>query len=89
MDTLVHLLKGSLGTGILAMPNAFHHAGWVVGFIMTFVVAIIVAYCIHILLGVHYDLCKRKRIPSLTYPQIAEAAFIDGPRWMRRFSRLI
>lgn len=27
VDTLVHLLKGSLGSGILAMPLAFLHAG--------------------------------------------------------------
>ncbi|PSN54889.1 hypothetical protein C0J52_10253 [Blattella germanica] len=26
-ETLIHLLKGSLGTGILAMPNAFFKAG--------------------------------------------------------------
>ncbi|KAJ6636378.1 Proton-coupled amino acid transporter-like protein, partial [Pseudolycoriella hygida] len=29
-DTLVHLLKIALGTGIFAMPNAFNHAGYVV-----------------------------------------------------------
>lgn len=28
-DTFFHLLKGSLGTGILAMPNAFNNSGYV------------------------------------------------------------
>lgn len=61
-ETLIHLLKGSLGTGILAMPNAFHHSGWVVGSIGTIVIGIICTYCIHMLLRSAYELCKRKKV---------------------------
>lgn len=61
-DTLIHLLKGSLGTGILAMPNAFHHAGYLVGAIGTLIIGIVCTYCIHMLLKAQYELCKRKKV---------------------------
>lgn len=59
---MIHLLKGSLGTGILAMPNAFHNSGYIVGAIGTIIIGIICTYCIHMLLRAHYELCRRKKV---------------------------
>lgn len=64
MDTLIHLLKGSLGTGILAMPNAFNHSGYIVGAVGTIVIGFICTYCIHLLIKAEYELCKRKKVIS-------------------------
>lgn len=83
MDTLIHLLKGSLGTGILAMPNAFHHSGYLVGSIGTIIIGIICTYCVHILLRSQYELCKRKKVPRMNYPAVAEAALLEGPNWCK------
>ncbi|KAJ9585748.1 hypothetical protein L9F63_002443, partial [Diploptera punctata] len=79
METLIHLLKGSLGTGILAMPNAFYHAGYVVGIVGTLLIGFICTYCIHQLVKSELELCKRRRIASLNYPDTASAAMEDGP----------
>lgn len=48
-ETLIHLLKCSLGTGILAMPQAFARAGLVTGILATVIVGVIVTHCLHVL----------------------------------------
>lgn len=48
-ETLIHLLKSSLGTGILAMPHAIALTGYVVGTISTFAIGAIGVYCLHVL----------------------------------------
>lgn len=50
-DTLTHLLKASLGTGILAMPDAFKNSGLVVGIFATIFVAFLCTYCAYILVS--------------------------------------
>lgn len=86
-ETLLHLLKGSLGTGILAMPKAFYNAGYVVGLIATVVIGLLCTYCMRILVLSEYELCKRRRVPSMTYPATAEAALTEGPVFLRPLSK--
>lgn len=86
-ETMLHLVKGSLGTGILAMPKAFYNAGYVIGVIATIIIGLLCIYCMRILVRSEYELCKRKRIPSMTYPATAESALSEGPRILRRFSK--
>ncbi|XP_063633178.1 proton-coupled amino acid transporter-like protein CG1139 [Cydia splendana] len=82
-ETLLHLMKGSLGTGILAMPRAFANSGYVVGAIGTVVIGVLCTYCIHVLIDSCYVLCKRRKQPSLTYTAAAEAALSEGPDWCK------
>lgn len=51
---MIHLLKGNIGTGILAMPDAFRNAGLVVGTIGTLLMGAICTHCMHMLVS----LCK-------------------------------
>ncbi|XP_028160775.1 proton-coupled amino acid transporter-like protein pathetic isoform X2 [Ostrinia nubilalis] len=88
MDTLIHLLKGSLGSGILAMPMAFLNAGLYFGLVATFAIGGICTYCVHVLVRTSHDLCRRMQKPSLGFAETAEAAFLSGPPAMHKFSRL-
>uniref|UniRef100_A0A1Y1NIZ6 Amino acid transporter transmembrane domain-containing protein n=4 Tax=Photinus pyralis TaxID=7054 RepID=A0A1Y1NIZ6_PHOPY len=87
-DTLIHLLKGSLGTGILAMPEAFKNAGMVNGFIFTILIGILCTYELHMLVQAQYILCKRMRVPLLTYPESMKAALLSGPKFLHPFANL-
>lgn len=51
-DTLIHLLKGNVGTGILAMPDAFRNAGLLLGTVGTLVMGFICTHCMHMLVSV-------------------------------------
>ncbi|CAH0546046.1 unnamed protein product [Brassicogethes aeneus] len=83
-ETLLHLLKGSLGTGILAMPLAFYHSGYLFGVIATALIGAICTYCIHLLIKAEYVLCKRRQLPSMTYPQTVQFALMDGPPFLQK-----
>lgn len=84
---MLHLLKGSLGTGILAMPKAFYHSGFGIGIVATIIIGLFCTYCMRILVTCEYELCKRKRVASLSYPATAEAALLEGPAPFRRFAK--
>uniref|UniRef100_A0A336LI99 CSON003694 protein n=1 Tax=Culicoides sonorensis TaxID=179676 RepID=A0A336LI99_CULSO len=88
-ETLFHLLKGSLGTGILAMPNAFHNAGYIVGTVGTVFIGFICTYAIHVLISAEYEICKRKKVGSLTYTKLAELSLSDGPSLCRKLAPYI
>ncbi|XP_058459149.1 proton-coupled amino acid transporter-like protein pathetic [Malaya genurostris] len=88
--SLAHLLKSSLGTGILAMPVAFKNAGLLFGGIGTIIIGLICTHCVHILVKTSHSVCKRTRIPVLGFAETAERVFQYGPiktRGMANFSR--
>uniref|UniRef100_A0A2M4A0X7 Putative amino acid transporter n=1 Tax=Anopheles triannulatus TaxID=58253 RepID=A0A2M4A0X7_9DIPT len=84
--SLIHLLKSSLGTGILAMPVAFKNAGLLFGAIGTIVVGLICTHCVHILVRTSHQICQRTRIPVLGFAETAERVFEYGPPKLRRLA---
>lgn len=51
MGALSHMIKGSLGSGILAMPMAFKNAGLGVGVIGAFLIGYLCTHCVHLLVS--------------------------------------
>ena len=74
-DTIIHMLKGNIGTGILAMPDAIKNSGLLVGNIGLVVMATICIHCMHILVNTSQELCRRTSRPFLTYSDVAEQCF--------------
>ncbi|CAG9831221.1 unnamed protein product [Diabrotica balteata] len=82
----IHLVKSSLGTGILAMPRAFKAAGLAVGFFGTLFVGFLCTHTVHILVSASQKMCVKTKTPSMGYAETAEAVFQNGPRKLRKFS---
>ncbi|XP_066147999.1 proton-coupled amino acid transporter-like protein CG1139 isoform X2 [Euwallacea fornicatus] len=85
-ETLIHLLKGCLGTGILAMPEAFKLSGMINGIISTFLIGVLCTYCLHVLVKAQYIMCKKLRVALLTYPDSMKIACEMGPPCLRGFA---
>ncbi|XP_063530212.1 proton-coupled amino acid transporter-like protein CG1139 [Cydia strobilella] len=86
VGSFFHLLKSSLGSGLLAMPAAFKHIGIIPGVFGTTLVALIATHCVHILVSTSRALCEESRVASLSYAETCEKAFKHGPKMIRKFS---
>lgn len=87
-DTMVHLLKGNIGTGILAMPDAFRNAGWAVGLFGTLFMGIVCTHCMHMLVGCAHELCRRIQKPSLGFSDVVKVSFQTGPEPLQQYGDL-
>lgn len=91
-DALCHMIKGSIGTGILTVPHAFKNSGYLLGFVGTLSIGAFMTYNVQTLVRAQHELCCRLRIPSLTYPQILGTALSAGPkklRWLAPYGRFV
>jgi proton-coupled amino acid transporter len=83
LDTAIHLLKGNIGTGILAMPEAFKNAGLIAGSVGLFFIGIVCVHTMHILLQCSRILCHRTKTPYLNFAEVGELSFKTGPPFLR------
>ncbi|XP_077301879.1 solute carrier family 36 member pathetic [Arctopsyche grandis] len=85
-DTVTHLLKASLGTGILSMPLAFKSAGLVLGIFFTLLVALVCTHCCYILVKCAHYLYKKKKVTAMSFSEVSEVAFANGPKWGKKYA---
>lgn len=84
--TMMHLLKGNIGTGILAMPNAVANAGLLVGSVGIPILGIFCVHCMHLLVISSKTLARKVGCTSLDYSSTAEQAFLLGPAKLQKFA---
>lgn len=87
-DTLIHLLKGNIGTGVLAMPLAFKNAGLFVGLFGTLFIGFICTHCMHMLVGCSKELCRRHKIPSMDYSDVCYNVVKTAPFNVQKYAPL-
>lgn len=88
-DAIIHLLKGNIGTGILAMPDAIKNSGLLVGTIGLVILSVFCVTCMHMLVNATNVICQRTQLKSLDYARVAELAFsTSSASALSRFSSI-
>lgn len=85
-QSLMHMIKGNLGTGILAMPASFAHCGLINASLGLCLLCLVATYCVHLLVRASQHLEFKLKWLDLEYAELAKGSFKAGPAWMRPFS---
>lgn len=88
-QSLMHMIKGNLGTGILAMPASFAHTGLYSALIGLPLLCLIATYCVHLLVKSSRHLETKTKGLTLQYASLAKHSFKSGPKWLRSYSTLM
>jgi len=84
VETLMHLFKGNVGTGLLSLPLAIYHGGWVLGPLMLAAISVMAVHCMHLLVGASQHLCKKCSVATLDYGEVMQTVLQEyGPSWLR------
>ncbi|CAH2103463.1 unnamed protein product [Euphydryas editha] len=83
-ETLLHLFRGNIGSGLLAMGDAFKNGGIVFAPVMTALLGVICVHAQHLLLNCSEDLyvkSKRDQLPG--FAETVSLVFEYGPARLR------
>lgn len=69
----MQLVKGNIGTGILAMPRAVYNAGIIGGTLTLPIIGALAVHCMHLLVNASNVIRDRFGLEGLEYEQVSSS----------------
>ncbi|XP_044257487.1 proton-coupled amino acid transporter 1-like [Tribolium madens] len=89
-ETLMHLFKGNVGSGIFAMGDAIRNAGILVGPGIVLLLGIICVHCQHLLLSAALKMKSMKEVSvPPDFAETVELCFASGPPPVQKMSKIM
>ncbi|XP_047989126.1 LOW QUALITY PROTEIN: proton-coupled amino acid transporter-like protein pathetic [Leguminivora glycinivorella] len=89
IGSILHLLKGCIGSGLLAMPAAFRNTGLAFGTICTLFAGYLCTHTIAILVRTSQQVCVDAKKPSMSFSETCGAAFTYGPKRLQSWGNFV
>ncbi|XP_076645511.1 proton-coupled amino acid transporter 2 isoform X2 [Halictus rubicundus] len=91
LETMMHLFKGNVGSGIFALGDAFKHAGLLLAPPLTIFLGVICVHAQHILVKCNEEVTRRMNDPAAAsgFAGTVEMCFAAGPLSLRKYSVLM
>ncbi|KAI5735176.1 hypothetical protein M8J77_015219 [Diaphorina citri] len=86
-ETYIHFIKGSIGTGCLAMPSGFKSVGYLPGLFFGVFTGALTMMTLHLLMQIKYDVSKKMKYHVVQFPDVCELVMMEGPpslRWLAK-----